>query len=340
MVDGPPTFYAAGVLFGCRDGRVYRLRASDGALEWRFLAAPSERIICSYGRPESAWPVHGPVLVVDGKAGFVAGHNSFLAGGLYYYRLDAVSGVLLEKNVIHDNDPLKPFGTDGRNARWDMQGSLNDVLSSADREGFYLRQRRFSWGGEPQPGSSHHLFSPAGLLDQSMHHRYYWVYAQRYRSGVSGAYSAQSNPSGLIMCFGDDRIYGFRASVMSFGRQRGKENIGKLYAWKNYGTETVGQAERAKPAWARDLPFYVNAMVLTEDALFMAGPIGSIEESPEAYHGTMGSCLWAVDCKTGEKRTEYELPCRPVFDGMVAADGRIYVSLANGEIQCWAGREE
>ena len=42
-IDSPPTVHGELVLFGCRDGRVYCVRASDGALVWRFLAAPVDR---------------------------------------------------------------------------------------------------------------------------------------------------------------------------------------------------------------------------------------------------------------------------------------------------------
>ena len=42
-VDSPPTLHGNRVLFGCRDGYVYSLRASDGALAWRLRAARVER---------------------------------------------------------------------------------------------------------------------------------------------------------------------------------------------------------------------------------------------------------------------------------------------------------
>ena len=41
-VDSPPTYHQGAVLFGSVDGTVTALRASDGALAWRFLAAPED----------------------------------------------------------------------------------------------------------------------------------------------------------------------------------------------------------------------------------------------------------------------------------------------------------
>ena len=41
-IDSPPTWHAGRVIFGCMDGSVYALRASDGELCWRFRAAPTD----------------------------------------------------------------------------------------------------------------------------------------------------------------------------------------------------------------------------------------------------------------------------------------------------------
>jgi outer membrane protein assembly factor BamB len=96
-VDMPPTLYNGLVFFGSRDGWVYCVRASDGQLVWRFLAAPEERYIGGYEQLESAWPAHSSVLVVNGKVYFGSGRNSELDGGINVYALDPVSG----KTVWH-----------------------------------------------------------------------------------------------------------------------------------------------------------------------------------------------------------------------------------------------
>ena len=56
-VDSPPTLSQGRAIFGCRDGYVYSLRASDGALAWRLRAARAERHIAACGRIESASPL-------------------------------------------------------------------------------------------------------------------------------------------------------------------------------------------------------------------------------------------------------------------------------------------
>ncbi|KPK48168.1 MAG: hypothetical protein AMK72_07390, partial [Planctomycetes bacterium SM23_25] len=96
-VDSPPTIHRGMALFGSADGWVYSLRADDGALAWRFRAAPENRSVVSYGQVESAWPVHGSVLVEDGAAYVAAGRSSYLDGGVYLYRLDPLTGKKLSE---------------------------------------------------------------------------------------------------------------------------------------------------------------------------------------------------------------------------------------------------
>lgn len=328
-VDSPPTYDCGGVLFGCRDGRVYRLRAEDGALEWTFLTAPRERLICSYGRLESAWPMHGGVLVVDGKAMVVAGHNSFLAGGLFYYQLDAASGEVLQQKAISDHDPLKPF----RGNSWDMEGSLNDVLSSNGKN-WFLRERQFNWDGASLTESATHLFSPAGFLDPSMHHRFYWVYAARYGAGVGAVGVTSRVPYGRIMSLDDHTVFGFRTVVHSFGRdQKGRGDL-VLYARRK---DVAAKSAGTKPLWEAPVPFSPNSMALADNVLFVAGRKGDIEESIESFKGQQGSSLWTVSLDNGAKLAEIPLDEPPVFDGLIAANGNVFLANTRGQVICWRG---
>ena len=42
-----------------------------------------------------------------------------------------------------------------------------------------------------------------------------------------------------------------------------------------------------------------------------------------------------LNSKDGRKLSNEPLKAMPVFDGMSAAQGRIFVALRNGELQCW-----
>ena len=51
--------------------------------------------------------------------------------------------------------------------------------------------------------------------------------------------------------------------------------------------------------------------------------------------GEKGIFLRVLSVKNGQVLSEGPLDAMPVFDGMSAAQGRIFVSLKNGQLQCW-----
>jgi hypothetical protein len=143
-IDSPPTVHQGLVLFGCRDGWVYCLRAEDGELAWRFRAAPEERMVGAGGQLESAWPVPGSILVKDNVAYCVAGRSSYLDGGLYLYALDPVTGELLHTRRLDGPWPGPEIGASPEtpNRGFTSEGALPDVLV-ADAGSIYLRHLRF-----------------------------------------------------------------------------------------------------------------------------------------------------------------------------------------------------
>ncbi|MEF8788425.1 MAG: PQQ-binding-like beta-propeller repeat protein, partial [Planctomycetota bacterium] len=61
-VDSPPTIAGGRAYVGSTDGNVYCLQTDDGALVWRYRAAPDRRQIMGKEQLRSPWPVHGSVL--------------------------------------------------------------------------------------------------------------------------------------------------------------------------------------------------------------------------------------------------------------------------------------
>ena len=97
----------------------------------------------------------------------------------------------------------------------------------------------------------------------------------------------------------------------------------------------------ALEAWSIQEPIQPRAMVLAGDALFLAGwrdavairegtgrPIDPANPDPRPVF------LRAVSPADGSRTAEYELDCEPVFDGMAAAYGRLYVALKDGTVLC------
>lgn len=218
-VDSPPTFYQGRLLFGCADGWVYCLRASDGQLIWRFRAAPVDRRLVAFEQVESVWPVHGSVLVQDGVLYCVAGRSMFLDGGLRLLMLDPKTGRKLSEKILDDRDPRT-----GENLQIYIKGlnmtvALPDILSS-DGKYIYMRSMPFDLKGNrtriayvdvtEQRGDDVHLFCPTGFLDASWFHRTYWLWGRSMASGASGYYLAgRLAPAGRILALGDDTVYGF-----------------------------------------------------------------------------------------------------------------------------------
>ncbi len=224
-VDSPPTIDRGRVFFGSADGWVYCLRASDGSLVWRFLAAPEDRRLTAFQQVESIWPVHGTVLVQNGAVTFVAGRSSFLDSGLRMYQLEAETGKMLSVKRIDEKDPETGENMQKHIQILNMPVGLPDILSSSGNY-IYMRSQRFDLegnrqelgphSGDPatqgsaQHGEGVHVFAPMGFLDGSWFHRAYWVYGKSYAGGHSGYHQAgKFTPSGRLLVFDEENVYGF-----------------------------------------------------------------------------------------------------------------------------------
>jgi hypothetical protein len=61
------------------------------------------------------------------------------------------------------------------------------------------------------------------------------------------------------------------------------------------------------------------------------------QDAPDIYDGSKGSMLQMVDKTDGTESSITELPSTPVLDGMIAADGRVFLSLKDGSVLCLVG---
>jgi hypothetical protein len=88
--------------------------------------------------------------------------------------------------------------------------------------------------------------------------------------------------------------------------------------------------------WAQNPPILVRAMTATDDRLLVAGPsAGEVSELGEALAGGQGGLLQAVNKTDGKVLAEQKLDSAPVFDGMAAAGGRLYISCTDGRLRCF-----
>ena len=387
-IDSPPTIHQGTVLFGSADGRVYCLRASDGQLVWSFLAAPVDRRVGYFDQIESAWPVHGSVLVEGGVAYFTAGRSTYLDGGIRVYGLDPASGKILHKGLLEG--PHRYIGGE-RSVAFFIEGANSDVLVSEG--GFlYMRQKKMtpeleeidveilSSKGAQDVGL--HVFSTSGLLDGSGYNRVFWMYSKRW----PGFQLANQAPkTGQLLVVDDERTYAvrmfYRRNVHSLMFFPGKEGF-LLFADANsnepqivgeegsvepikwlpqsdysraradneirpleseaFGLDKMIGYTRAKPPlWAEWLPVQIRAMVKAGDTLFVAGPpdVFDQEDPFASFEDRMGARLVAVSADDGKMLADTELDSSPVFDGLIAADGRLFASLRDGSLVCLAGEK-
>ncbi len=385
-IDSPPTIYRGMVLFGSKDGRVYCLRASDGQLVWRFLAAPDDRRIACFDQVESAWPVHGSVLVDNGTAYFTAGRSTYLDGGIRVYGLEPATGKILHKGLLEG--PHRNVNKD-RDLAFFTLGANSDVLVS---EGgyLYMRQKKMtpelkevevdvlSSKGAQDVGL--HVFSTAGLLDGSWYNRTFWMYSKRW----PGFQLANQAPkTGQLLVVGDEKTYAVRAfyrrnvhSLMffpgregyllfadyntnepqivgeagsrkplkwlpqsDFSRARGNE-IRKLESDAFGLDKMIGYTRAEPPVWKNWLDLRIRAMVKASDILFAAGPpdVFDSKDPYAAFEARKGARLVAVSAADGKKLSETPLECPPVFDGMIAAGGRLFACLEDGSVVSLAAK--
>ena len=396
-IDSPPTVFRGLVLFGSADGYVYALRADDGELAWRFRAAPLDRRIVAFEQLESAWPVHGSVLVHDGVLWCTAGRNIFLDGGIRLLRLDPTTGRLLSEVLMDERDPDSGENMQMHVRSLNMPVALSDVLS-CDGEHLYMRSQKIDLEGnrleiavenvtEQTPEGSH-LFCQVGFLDDSWFHRSYWTYGRRVNGGYGGWFqAARLVPAGRILAVDDDRVYGYgrkpqyyvNASVLEhhlFAADRlvprdAIDHVGRAGRvmetrldkrnanssdWKLRRGFPVEDLTAARYRWTLDQPaIQVRAMVSSPDSLFVAGHPDFIDErrayrlpddpevqrqltlQAEALEGRHGGLLWIVSKADGRPAARYRLESPPVFDGMAAAGGRLFVSTLDGSVIALGG---
>jgi outer membrane protein assembly factor BamB len=76
-----------------------------------------------------------------------------------------------------------------------------------------------------------------------------------------------------------------------------------------------------------------------EEAFFALDDFSVLEKLAEqsaALKGKAGALLWAVSTGDGKKLAEYKLDSMPVWDGMIAAGGKLYLTTMNGEVACFS----
>jgi outer membrane protein assembly factor BamB len=334
-VDTPPTIYRGMALFGSADGWAYCLRSSDGKLIWACRVAPRDRLIGSMGQLESAWPVHGSILVTDTSSGTIAylaaGKSSYLDGGIHFYALKPESGQVIEHRVEYSPD--SETGKMPSGDAFNVPGMLADILVG---DGSAVWMRRHQVFGESKE-KQQYVFATGGFRDDTWFNRTTW--------SVGNANHAQ------MLVFDRSKAYGIEA-FQSTARARpfiaGTKGY-HLFAKALKGSKPEKSPDRKKRIrgrstrtflWSTYIPVRGNAMALAGDVLFVAGTPDTVAPGDPlaAFEGRKGGVLYAMSSSDGTKLAQYKLESPPVLDGMAAANGRLYVSGVDGSVICFGER--
>ena len=338
-IDSPPTIHRGLCLFGSHDGSIYCVNAETGKLVWRRLAAPSDRRIVAFGQVASVWPVAGSVLVHNDTAFAVAGRGPDADGGLFVYAIEPESGdVLWTKNI-----------TDGF--------GLSDIMVS-DGQNVYVANQQI----DPETGEVEEQFRPFEY--------FYWPRNWNYLEPdentrtsylASGKVSMLEStwttlPLALRKNIHDLSYQGVHAQLLAFspnsifGYQVSLDRETRVHKAMLFGR---GPSE----VWSEEVPMTTRLLGLasTENALFAVG-VAKREVEEEKKDGDKDkkkeekskkiehhNILWTIPPFEGVdpgkyKDFEIELPAAPVYNGVAAAGGRLYVCTEDGNVVCYEGK--
>ena len=203
-------------------------------------------------------------------------------------------------------------------------------------------------------------FAFKGVIDEvRIYHRALTPGEIRSHAGNPGA--PPSRDEALVLWYDFDRG---KATDLSgkgnHGRLRGAAAV--MGTWGK-GLRFPGGGNRGLPFmikfdWSGSVPLHVRAMVLAGKTLFAAGLPSLVDEekafdtldSPktktllaaqrDAWEGKKGGVLIAVSAAGGKGLARYHLESPPVWDGMIAAGGRLYMADMAGRVICLAGGED
>lgn len=126
--------------------------------------------------------------------------------------------------------------------------------------------------------------------------------------------------------------------------------------WRLRSFFPLEKLSAARFQWVMDQPgMLARAMTVAGDTLFVAGPPDYVDEreafhkpddssireklvlQAEALEGRHGGQLWAMSKSDGKVLARYAFNTIPIFDGMAAAGGRLYLCAADGRVLCMSG---
>lgn len=315
----PPTFWEGRLLVGSGDGWVYAFEALTGRLLWKFNAAPEYRKIPVYGLLMSTWPVASGVIIEDGIAYFAAGIVNY--DGTHVYALDAASGKIKWQNntsgwldseahtgvsvqgqmLINDGKLYLASGTSVSPAIFDLESGecLNDPASPDLINPTPRGWELYKIGDDVIPGGQPLYGDPkSSVFDYTV-------------------------TTKILQTSADDKdvLWINDQTILAFNNIRNKINKeGK--GWRKLNIPD-------NPLWEYDC----------EGSVAMARCKNAIIYAANHSNNRPGNHIEAIDINNGKKLWSQELISPPLPWGLIVnRDGRIIVTLKDGQIMCFDQR--
>jgi outer membrane protein assembly factor BamB len=229
-------------------------------------------------------------------------------------------------------------------------------------------------GKRKQDTSRDHLFATTGLLDDQQWHRGAWYFGRdALGSCWSVNVPSFASPSGYLLVLDDENVYGYGREFFVEGT-RHTTHLFKCDKYpelapasrlegkkielrrKNWGTTPRWD-------WSERSDVYVRAMLVAPNKdpkqphlLFASGAPEVVDEydamsliqkaqrdwstldpvykKEKAVAGKLGAKLIVISTEDGKRLSETTLDHPPVFDGMSAANGRLFIADMNGDVAC------
>lgn len=363
-IDSPPSLYRGRAIYGTRDGWVHCRVAATGELVWSFRAAPADRLILDDDHIESAWPVHGSVLVFNDTIYAVAGRSSYLDGGLRIFALDPATGSVKASSILFTEQTLQS----------DYYEGVNSDILTTDGERIFLKHMRIDtktlavtrqqwWNFSGPDGKlKNYPKEPVRLPVESERTRELSCSAGFLDDQLFGRAHMQLDRAELCnrICFDQQRSYGIRHSigaghfqfyvpgsggfpVLCFDREK-QWQIPSRERRSSLDTDPMPNLAGSKlrgtvPAdhgvvWHRRIPLRPSAMIAAGDRLVIGGGPDVFDEADplKSPEWRAGGLLYVLNRSDGHIVRIVKLSAPPVHEGLLAVPAGLFASLRDGSL--------
>jgi outer membrane protein assembly factor BamB len=316
--EGPVRFAAAAahgkVFFVSDDGHLYCLRASDGALEWKFRGGPGDRKVIGNDRLISAWPARGAPVVDDGAVFFGASIWPFM--GIFIHALEAESGAVLWTNS-------------GLGSSYTVQQHDSPAFAGVAPHGYFAVS-----GGSLIVAGGRTVPAVLDRCDGSLIH--YKVSSRTMSAKGGGGYDVIAGSNFFInrdlmyRLDNGDYISPAKALIVTPNAIIGHDADG-IRAYRSGWEESETKDRRGrvtkkavlKTSWTTPIDFKIERVFIL---------------SGKRLYATDGQgALIAVDLPSLDRGAKvswtYSIPDQPL--NMIAGDGKLFVSTDHGRVYCF-----